>query len=314
MNFLIFGAGALGQALGCMLAAGGHNVDLILRKRFMESVSKNGLQVSGIFGTFSATPPNLELFSVISNTSRSYDFVLITTKAYDTTRAAKEISTIEKRLKYVVSMQNGCGNVEILAKMFSPERTLGGRIITGFEITTPGKVKITVSADDIHLGSSKGGETSEAAQVLAEVLSDSGHPTIAVDDIHQSLYAKLLYNCTLNPLGALLGVHYGLLSEKSETVEIMNRIIDETFAVVTALGGTTPWPDSSSYKKIFYNTLLPATYNHRPSMLQDLENNKPTEVDALVGYVSMKGRQFSIPTPTCDTLEAMVKFKQTLKN
>ena len=45
-------------------------------------------------------------------------------------------------------------------------------------------------------------------------------------------------------------------------------------------------------------------------MLQDLEAGKTTEVDALVGFVGEQGRKYGIPTPTCDFLAAMVRFKE----
>lgn len=90
----------------------------------------------------------------------------------------------------------------------------------------------------------------------------------------------------------------------------MEKVIEETFKVIKGLGGKTPWPDAETYTKVFYDTLLPATYNHRPSMLQDLENGKPTEVDALAGYVSAQGRRLGVPTTTCDLLAALVKFNQ----
>lgn len=311
MNFLIFGAGAMGQALGCMLAAGGHQVDFVLRRRFIKQISAEGLKVTGIFGDFLAPSGNCRLLEDIQEADASYDYVLLTTKAYDTAAAIRDIATLGDRAERVVSMQNGCGNVELVADCFGPEKTLGARVITGFAIARPGLVAITVSADAIHVGGAIRGTMPQSARLLAQQLSDAGHPTLAVADIHQSLFAKLLYNCALNPLGAILGVHYGALVERQETQLLMNKIIDETFAVISALGGSTPWPDAESYRRIFYSTLVPATYNHRPSMLQDLENGKPTEVDALVGYVSVQGQRFGLPTPACDLLTALVKFKES---
>jgi 2-dehydropantoate 2-reductase len=200
--------------------------------------------------------------------------------------------------------------VELLDHRFGPDRSLGARVITGFEITRPGVIAITVSADSIHIGGSRCGGIPDSARILAAVLSRAGHPALAVADIHQSLFAKLLYNCSLNPLGAILGVHYGALVEFPETKELLDRIIEETFAVIVALGGRTPWPDAEAYKEVFYRKLVPATYKHRPSMLQDLENGKQTEIDALAGYVSRQGKRFGLATATCDTLTALVKFKE----
>ena len=50
MRILIFGAGAVGQAVGCMLAADGHDVDMIVRERFIKPLNTRGLTVTGIFG------------------------------------------------------------------------------------------------------------------------------------------------------------------------------------------------------------------------------------------------------------------------
>ena len=311
MKFLIYGAGALGQALGCLLKSTGHDVDFILRQRFIPSLLQYGLQVTGIFGSYSVSLHPSHLFEETSRVSnRSYDYVLLTTKAYDTSKAIKELVQISNQFKHIVSMQNGCGNVEQLEAFFGSEKALGARVITGFEITSPGQVEITVSADAIHVGSCIHGVIPQAAEKLAEIITAAGHPCLAVEDIYRSLFTKLLYNCTLNPLGAVLGVHYGKLAERQETRQIMTRIIEETYAVILALGGKTDWPDAESYKQAFFEKLIPATSNHRPSMLQDLENHKPTEIDALTGYVSLQGRRHNIPTPTCDLLSCLVKFKE----
>lgn len=314
MNFLLYGAGALGQAIGCMLAArGGHRVDFILRQRFIDTIAAEGLKVTGILGDFAAPPDSCTFLPTIELARGDYDYVLLTTKAYDTADAVRQIARLGDRAGQVVSMQNGCGNVELVEQAFGPDRSLGARVITGFEIMRPGLIAITVTADAIHIGASRRGRIPAAASQLAAMIADAGHPALAVADIHQSLFAKLLYNCTLNPLGAILGVHYGALAERAETREVMNRVIDETFAVVAALGGTTPWADAETYRQVFYDKLVPATWNHRPSMLQDLENGKPTEVEALVGYVSRQGRRLGLATTTCDVLAALVKFKESAR-
>lgn len=132
MQFLVFGAGALGQALGCMLAVAGHKVDLVLRRRFLETIGTQELRVAGIFGEYSATPAMLGLVEGVTDLSGRYDFVLITTKAYDTGRAIAAIASLSECRCPVVSLQNGCGNVEQIVQAFGVKRTLGARVITGF--------------------------------------------------------------------------------------------------------------------------------------------------------------------------------------
>ncbi len=310
MQILIYGAGALGQALGCMMAADGHQVDLVLRERFIEPIRQYGLRVTGIFGNRAALMRNIDLFSRASDSTKTYDATLITTKSHDTEFALQKLRPLKERTGVIVSMQNGCGNVEKVEEVFGPERSLGARVITGFEILKPGLINITVSADAIHIGNSRKGAPASMAVQLAGAIDHAGHPCNAVGDIHQSLFAKLLYNCALNPLGAVLGVHYGALTENEGTKKIIDRIIEETFAVISALGGTTPWENARQYKVELYGRLLPATFNHRPSMLQDLENGKQTEIDALTGFVRDQGKKMGIPTPTCELLTLLVRFRE----
>lgn len=310
-RFLIYGAGALGQALGCMLAGDGNEVTLVLRERFAEVIKTQGLSVTGIFGDYRVEADGLHLTTSIAGTDGGhYDAVLLTTKTYDTDAAAEDIATLQNCSCPVVSLQNGCGNIEQLVERFGPARSFGARVITGFEIARPGQVRITVSADAIHLGASVGGSIPERAASIAAAINRAGLPCIAVEDVHQSLFAKLLYNCALNPLGAVLGVNYGVLADNAETRAVMDGLIDETFAVVSTLGATLPWQNPEQYRTFFYETLIPATYDHRPSMLQDLEQGKPTEVDGLVGYVSKHGMANNIETPYCDLLGALIRFKE----
>jgi 2-dehydropantoate 2-reductase len=311
MHFLIYGAGALGQAIGCMLAADGHQVDLVLRPRFMAHLENEGLQVTGIFGDYRVAPGTLGLLPKLQGQDgSSYDYILLTTKTYGSDIAIQEIKALASCSCPVVSLQNGCGNLEKLEQHFGVARSLAARVITGFAIERQGVVKITVSADAIHVGGCRRGQIPAAATDLAAALAHAGMPSIAVADVYQSLFAKLLYNCALNPLGAILGVHYGALAENAETRTIMDRVMDETFAVIAAMGGTTPWPDVQHYRRVFYEQLVPATFDHRSSMLQDLENNKPTEVDSMVGYVTAQGLQYQVPTPCCAFLAALVRFKE----
>ena len=311
MRVLVYGAGALGQAVGCMLAAAGNQVDLILRERFQQAIRKDGLAVIGIFGEYRVAPEAIGLYTDIDSVlAEIYDFAIITTKSYDTAVAVVDLNWIVSQTFTAVSMQNGCGNLELIIDHFGLNRSLGARVITGFEIQHPGLIKITVTADDVHIGGYQEGEIPAPAQQFAKAINDAGLPCQATGYVRRDLFAKLLYNSALNPLGAILGVHYGALGDDPDTRQIMDRVIDETFGVIEAMGETTPWRIAEEYRAFFYSTQLPVTYEHRPSMLQDIENSKPTEVAAFTGYISEQGSRYNVPTPNCDLLSALVRFKE----
>ena len=311
MRILIFGAGAVGQAVGCMLASDNHNVDLILRERFAEKIKTDGLTVTGIFGDYHVEASKLRAYTSAEDISREkYDYVLFTTKSYDTKTAVKNLIKLHDQSFFAVSMQNGCGNLEMVVEQFGVERSLGARVITGFELEGPGMVKITVTADDIHIGGYREGEIPESASTIAEAINNAGLPCVSTPFVKRDLLAKLLYNCALNPLGAILGIHYGALGDDPESRAIMNKVIYEVFSVIEAMRAKTHWDNPDEYISYFYEKQVPATYNHRSSMLQDIENSKRTEVGALTGYVSAQGRLHNVPTPVCDTLSELVRFKE----
>jgi 2-dehydropantoate 2-reductase len=312
MRILIFGAGAVGQALGCILSANGHSVHLVARHRFIDTVRDSGITVTGIFGDFHTEPDRIGISETVNDVCDVFfDYIIVTTKSYDTIKAAEELKKLTKPFT-PVSMQNGCGNLEILEKSFGSEKTLGARVITGFEIINPGVIKITVSADKIHIGGVCGEEIPESASVLAEAINNSGIPCEATKYIRRDLFAKLLYNSALNPLGAILGVHYGSLGDNQETRKIMNNVIHEVFAVITAMGEKTHWDTPEDYIEYFYGHQIPATYNHRPSMLQDIENGKRTEIDSLTGYVTAQGKLLGVQVPVCETLSGIVRFMEKI--
>lgn len=311
MNILMYGAGAVGQTVGCLLAAHGHSVDLILRDRFCGPIRSGGLSVTGIFGDYSIDPGQIGAYVSINDIiDKRYDYAVITTKSYDTVSAIEALVSLRNQDFTAVSLQNGCGNLEKITDAFGTMRSLGGRVITGFEIEAPGKVTITVTADDVHIGGNIEGEIPASASRLAEAVDESGLPCAATAYIRRDLFAKLLYNCALNPLGAALGVHYGALGDNRNTRSVMDAVIDEVFAVITAMGATTHWAKAEEYRSFFYSTQLPATYNHRSSMLQDIEKGKRTEVDALTGYVGEMGDAYDVPTPVCDTLTSIIRFRE----
>ena len=117
----------------------------------------------------------------------------------------------------------------------------------------------------------------------------------------------MLYNTTLNPLGAILNMSYGELASSQHLVGIINRMIEETFAVMDAAGYKTFWKNAQEYQEVFYGKLLPDTFAHRSSTLQDIEKGHRTEISMLNGCLIRLGEEHHVPTPTHKMIVELIR-------
>ncbi len=306
---LIAGAGAVGSVIGGLLAARGWPVTLVGRVAHLDAIRRDGLRIEGCFGDHHVR--GLDCVPDVLALRDTFTAVFLTVKSWDTAAMA---FAIEKRLAtdgHLLSLQNGLGNLERAAAIVGASRVLGGRVIFGAEILAPGRVRVTVEAAPVLIGSpdSRDAARVAAAARWAEMLAAAGIPARATDAITAELWAKALYNAALNPLGALLGVPYGHLAADPDTRALMDGVLDEAMAVAGAAGVALPWPDAASYRRHFYGTLLPPTAGHRSSMLQDLERGRPTEIEAITGHLVREGARRGVPTPRNDTLARVIRAR-----
>lgn len=300
-DVLVLGAGAVGSVLGAFLARAGDRVTLLGRAPHMAAIAQTGLRITGLFGEFRVD--GLHALSDPQAIAAPADCVWVTVKSYDTLRVRSLAARWRKEDGVVVSAQNGIGNLELLAARVPSEALLGARVIFGARLVEPGWAEVTVSAEPVRIGAycPHRPASVEQARHLAAHLSAAGISSEWCEDIHAELWGKLLYNAALNPLGALLGCHYGRLAEDEDTRALMDRIIREAFAVARAKGIALPWSSAEAYRAHFYGRLVPATYRHRSSMLQDLERGRPTEIEAINGAVWRLGQELGVDV-TCNEL------------
>ena len=305
MKILVIGAGALGSAVGGFLAKAGHEVIFVGREKHILAIKKNGLKISGIWGEHLVT--NIQAKTDITNLSPQ-ELILVTTKSFDTVAAARQIKPLIDKNTTIISLQNGLGNEGIIQKECGQDKVLGGMVIIGFELLVPGHVKVTVFADKIKIGEMNHIMT-ERVKKIVEIFNEAHLPTDAVDNIKQFLWAKLLYNSCLNPLGAILGVEYGKLAEH-HSWRIIQKIIREAFVATKKENIPLFWKTPEEYEHYLKTKQLPPTASHRPSMLHDLERGRKTEIDFLNGRIVELGDKHGIPTPVNAMLCNLIKFKQ----
>ena len=307
---LIYAAGAVGLGIASCLIKAGIDVDIIARKETVAALNSHGLYRTGIFGEFRAAPGSFGAFQSIERLSFRYRFVLVCCKSFDTLNAARDLynhSHVIDDKGLIVLFQNGWGNAEVFLQFFEKDMIYNARVITGFERKGPNVVNITVHADAIHIGSLFRKDLSRI-QRLCEHISEGGIPCSPTTTIEKDLWAKMLYNCLLNPLSAVLMVPYGKLAESGYTRNIMDNIARELFMVMERAAYETHWKKAEEYLEQFYNKLIPATAAHRSSMLQDIINGKRTEIDSLNGAVIRLAEKEGLCVPYNRIVYEMVKF------
>ncbi|MCX5895542.1 MAG: ketopantoate reductase family protein [Proteobacteria bacterium] len=314
MNVLILGAGAIGSVFGGFLARGGHRVCLIGRPSHIEAIQKSGLFIAGIWGehVIRNLKGYVDLSALSEQEKSSFDTILLTVKSYDTDAMLNELKNNFPTPPPVVSLQNGLGNIEKIEAHLGREKTIGGRVIFGVEFVAPGSVRITVSADRTVLGGLSGGVDNSFVEKIAQAFTASHITAEAVPDINRYIWGKVLYNCALNGLATLINVHYGKLLSFAGTKDIMAHIVREIFTIIRRKNISVEWETSDEYVTHLFGTLIPRTFDHHPSMLQDIMRHKRTEIDALNGALVRLGNELGIDLPYNWTVTQLIKAKEDL--
>ena len=238
-----------------------------------------------------------------------FDYIFITAKTTANEDIALNLNQNKRILKdnaKIIIFQNGFGNDEIYLKYFPKNMVFSARLITGFRRPERHVSEVTVYTEPILIGSLQKEDPGDL-QEIADMITASGISCKLTDEVDKYLWAKMLYNCALNPLGAVLDVNYGALTENEYSKEIMNKIIDEIFEVIKSSGYSTLWDSADEYKDIFYSKLVPDTYGHFSSTHQDIQRKIRTEIDSLNGKVIELGVKNNVDVTTNEIIYNLIK-------
>lgn len=309
MRILILGAGAIGSVVGGFLAKAGHDVTLLGRAWHLDVVRERGLGIRGLWGEHLVE--NLQTVTTPEDLPRpdAFDWVCVCVKAHQTVSVLETLSRCLGPRTFVCAFQNGLGNYETLLQRVPPDRLALGRIIFGVELE-PGRVRVTVCADEVLIGAPDGRFPRDQAARLAAALDAAGIPSRATATILVALWAKVLYNCALNGLSTLLEVPYGKLPEHPVASSMMRSIVEEAYRVADAHHIALEPSEARAYLELLFTRLIPDTAAHQPSMLQDLRRGKPTEIEALNGAIVRLAQPVGLPVPTNALITRLVHAKE----
>ena len=309
MRMLVIGAGAIGSVVGGLLAEAGHDITLLGRAWHLDAIRRQGLRISGLWGEHlirrlaTATHPDQ------IPRPRAFDWVLLCVKAHQTAAATDILKTVLGPHTLVCALQNGLGNYETLTRAIPSSRVALGRVIFGVEIE-PGHARVTVCADEVVVGAPDAQVPRERIAALAAALQAGGIPARATEAILPVLWAKLLYNCALNGLSALLEAPYGALAACEMSRRLIRQIIEEAYQVAGAHRIPLEPPTAEAYHQLLMTRLIPSTAAHYASMLHDLRHGKPTEIDALNGALVRLAVEAGLAAPANALVTRLVHVKE----
>ena len=298
MRICVVGCGAVGSLFAANLSL----LDDLevwafdVSQAHVDAINADGLRLSGageVVGRPRATSDASEL--------PSCDFGIVATKAMHT-EAAVEATAAAFRDGAVASVQNGIGNEEAIAGHVP--RVIRGTTFPAGKILEPGHVQWDVKGDTTFGPFEPRPAATEEVERLADACTRAGMPATAVADARGSQWRKVIFNASTNPVGALTGLTHGRVCEDPALRALVSGLVDEGKAVASAQSIVL---DADPEALIDHAAKPEVAYDHKASMLQDVEARRQTEIDYLNGGIVRFGRELAVPTPLNEAITALVK-------
>lgn len=286
MKVGVIGPGAIGCLYAARLAKSGAKVYLVDHDMDRAArLAKSGISVEHDGEVISETP------TVVTQIPTGLDWILVVTKAHHTASLRFPPDTP------VLTLQNGLGNVETLCSMLGSARVMAGATSEAATLLEEGKVRHAASGK-----SSFGAWTSCNCDPALEALRGAGFDVDLTESPGQLIWEKLAINAGINPLTAILNVPNGRLLELNEARQLMRDLVVEAAKVASTEGYRF---DQSLVETA--EEVCAQTANNISSMLQDIRNNKQTEIDAISGEIIRRATIASLPTPRTRVITQIVR-------
>ncbi|MFN8594705.1 MAG: 2-dehydropantoate 2-reductase [Anaerolineae bacterium] len=240
------------------------------------------------------------------------DLAIVLTKAYKTRVAAEVAAKTLKPDGLALTLQNGLGNIEVLSAQVGVDRAMQGVTMQGATLLAPGHIR-TSGRGATHLGyvpielaAPRDWSAHHLAYEITALLNSAGLKAQLSADIDGLVWGKVIINAAINPLTAILRIPNGALIESEDTIGLMQAAALEAAAVAKAKGIALPYPDPIERVK----QVATLTATNFSSMLQDVQNKRQTEIDAINGKIAEHGRALGVPTPINAALTSLVRAIQ----
>jgi 2-dehydropantoate 2-reductase len=298
MRVCVVGCGAVGSLFAANLARL-EDVEVWaydVWREHVDAINADGLRLSGageVVGRPRATSDPADV--------PACDFGVVATKSMHTGSAVAAVAGALKNAS-VCSVQNGVGNEEAIAEHVG--LVIRGTTFPAGKILEPGHVQWDVKGDTTIGPFEPRPAPMREIERLADACTRAGLPTKAVADARGPQWGKLIFNAATNPIGALTGLTHGRVCEDPGLRKLVSALVDEGKAVASAQGIEL---DADPEELIDYAARREVAYDHKASMLQDVEARRESEIDFLNGGVARFGAETGVPTPLNEAVVALIK-------
>ncbi len=293
MRIIVFGAGAIGSLFGGHLARE-NDVTLVCRKAHAKALSESGLAVKGL-SEFRVRPKAAQDKAGLEPP----DVLFLSVKAYDTACAIPQIRGLMAPGTVLVSLQNGLGNLELLREAF-PDRSILACVTSHAAVLSePGTVRHTGRSYTVVGGSGD-------SRKIADLLNRADLETAVSGDVAKDIWCKAIVNSSINPIATLLGERNGIIAERPDLAELVDRIVSEGVNVAQARG--IPLSKQEALEKVM--KVARETADNVCSMRMDIESGRRTEIMQMNGAIARYGAEAGVPTPANDIMVTLVRAKE----
>ena len=289
MKILIMGTGAIGGCYGGLLTRSGEDVVLLARGENLNAIRERGMQVdSETFGSFTVHPQAVDAL----DGSWTADLILFCVKGYHNEQALSDMSPAVGESTTILTLQNGIGGGDQIAKRFGSGSVLLGAAYIDAERTAPGIFAQRGSPPCIVLGEESGEET-ERAKAIADVLQCADIESEVSPNVLTALWSKLIYICALSGMTCITRASFSEVLETPETLGMTIQVMTEALKVGQTSG--VPLDDG------LVDSVMAGFQEEKggliSSMHTDLMAGNPLEVSLINGAVARIGKEVGVNTP-----------------
>jgi 2-dehydropantoate 2-reductase len=297
----VVGAGAVGGYYGARLAQHGADVHFLLRSDF-DAVAQNGWKVRSLDGDFNLAPGQIHVYRQAEEMPK-VDLVVVALKTTSNDQFAELIGPLVGEKTFILTLQNGLGNEEMLAELFGAERILGGLAFTCINRIGPGEIH-HMDHGLIRLGQLAGG--TETATAIAELFNRSRIRCDVLEDLRYGRWEKLVWNVPFNGLGAALDLSSDRLIASEDGAALVGELMKEILAVAGSIG--VQLPSELISLKIEQTRTMGA---YKTSMQIDRQCGRAMEIEAIIGKPLKIAKERGVATPFLEFLYRILTVVST---